>query len=44
MDSSIKADEAQGSSLPRDGDNNLFEKIVYFTSGSIGEEVSSKTV
>lgn len=43
MDTSVKADEVQNSSLPRDGDNKLklFEKIVYFASGSIGDEVST---
>lgn len=42
MDTSVKTEEAQNSSLPRDGDNKpkLFEKIVYFASGSIGNEVS----
>lgn len=43
MDTSVKTEEAQDSSLPRDGDNKLklFEKIVYFASGSIGNEVST---
>lgn len=43
MDTSVKTEEAQNSSLPRDGDNKLklFEKIVYFASGSIGNEVST---
>jgi len=42
MDTSVKTEEAQNSSLPRVGDNKpkLFEKIVYFASGSIGNEVS----
>lgn len=42
MDSSAKGDEAQSSSRSRDGGNKykLFERIVYFTSGSIGDEVS----
>ncbi|XP_060863995.1 PAX-interacting protein 1 isoform X2 [Metopolophium dirhodum] len=40
MDTSVKADESRNSSMPRDGDNKLklFEKIVYFASGSIGDE------
>lgn len=41
MDSSVKADESQSSSLTRYDGNKLFEKIVYFASGSIGEDVSS---
>lgn len=44
MDSSGKVDDAQSFSSSRDGDNNrpkLFEKIVYFASGSIGDEVSA---
>lgn len=41
MNSSVKSDETQSSSLTRYDDNKLFEKIVYFASGSIGEEVSS---
>lgn len=43
MDSSIKSDEILNSSLQRDEDNKLklFEKIVYFASGIIGDEVSS---
>jgi len=43
MDTSVKTEEAQNSSLPQDGDNKLklFEKIVYFASGSIGNEVST---
>jgi len=42
MDTSVKADESQNSSMPRDGDNKLklFEKIIYFASGSISDEVS----
>lgn len=42
MDSSVKVDESQNSSMQGDGDNKLklFEKIVYFSSGSIGDEVS----
>jgi len=42
MNSSVKGDEVQ-KSLSRDGDNKLrlFEKIVYFVSGSIGDEVST---
>jgi len=42
MDTSVKVDESQNSSMQRDGDNKLklFEKIVYFSSGSIGDEVS----
>lgn len=40
MDTSVKADESRNSSMPRDGDSKLklFEKIVYFASGSIGDE------
>ncbi|XP_022171154.1 PAX-interacting protein 1 isoform X2 [Myzus persicae] len=40
MDTLVKADESQNSSMQRDGDNKLklFEKIVYFSSGSIGDE------
>jgi len=43
MDTLVKADESQNSSMLRDGDNKikLFEKIVYFSSGSIGDEVST---
>lgn len=42
MNSSVKGDEVQKSSS-RDSDNKLrlFEKIVYFVSGSIGDEVST---
>lgn len=42
MDTSVKVDESQNSTMQRDGDNKLklFEKIVYFSSGSIGDEVS----
>lgn len=41
MDSSGKSEETQ-SSKPRDGaiKHKIFEKIVYFASGSIGDEVS----
>ncbi|KAL4142876.1 hypothetical protein QTP88_005269 [Uroleucon formosanum] len=41
MDTSVKADESRNISMPRDGDNKLklFEKIVYFASGSISDEV-----
>ncbi|KAL5240628.1 hypothetical protein ACI65C_008038 [Semiaphis heraclei] len=40
MDTSVKVDESQNSTMQRDGDNKLklFEKIVYFSSGSIGDE------
>lgn len=43
MDSSVKSEEISSSSLQRDEDNKpkLFEKIVYFASGIIGDEVSS---
>lgn len=43
MDSSVKSDEISSSSLQRDEDSKLklFEKIVYFASGIIGDEVSS---
>lgn len=43
MDTSVKADESRNTSMPRDGDNKLklFEKIVYFASGSISDEVST---
>lgn len=41
MDSSVKSDEISSPSLQRDEDNKLFEKIVYFASGIIGDEVSS---
>lgn len=42
MDSSAKADDVPSSSSLRDCDskNKLFEKIVYFTSGFIGDEVN----
>jgi len=42
MDTSVKTEESRNSSMTRDGDNKLklFEKIVYFASGSIGDEVS----
>jgi hypothetical protein len=42
MDSSNKTTEVQSSSMSLDSDSKhrLFENIVYFASGSIGDEVS----